>query len=121
MIAVLIVDDCHDLREILVTLFEAAGFQVCSACDGVEALMRIEDRRPDVVVADWEMPKMDGVALGRLIRSWPLEQRIPVILMSAAYHQCHAPVDAYDVFIEKPASMQSLVAIVKTLAEAGAR
>lgn len=121
MAAVLVVEDDKDLREIMAMLLESLGFQVCAACNGVAALRCIACSRPDVVVADWAMPEMDGVTLGRTIRGWPPGQRIPVLLMSAGYTERQAPADAYDAFMEKPPRIQDLVAKVTELAEVGVR
>lgn len=57
---VLVVDDHPDLREVLALILEHHGFQVMVAADGREAVSQAERRRPDVVLMDLMMPRMDG-------------------------------------------------------------
>jgi DNA-binding NtrC family response regulator len=77
----LIVDDEPDLRWVLRGLFEDEGFEVQEASDGQEALERVEQHAPDVVLSDMRMPRLPGLELLRRLRS--LVPDVPVILLSA--------------------------------------
>ncbi|MBL8728701.1 MAG: sigma-54-dependent Fis family transcriptional regulator [Planctomycetes bacterium] len=77
----LIVDDEPDLRWVLRGLFEDEGFEVEEAGDGAEALERVEQHAPDVVLSDMRMPRLPGLDLLRQLRSRAPD--VPVILLSA--------------------------------------
>lgn len=79
----LIVDDSPTALHLLAATFRVAGFDVMTAADGIEALGRIRERRPDVVVTDSLMPRMDGFALLRALRTDPATRAIPVIMLTA--------------------------------------
>ena len=61
--ALVVVDDDAELCEVLRLDLEASGFEVVEAADGLEALARMAERRPDVVLLDLMMPRMSGEAL----------------------------------------------------------
>ncbi|MBL9077984.1 MAG: sigma-54-dependent Fis family transcriptional regulator, partial [Planctomycetes bacterium] len=77
----LIVDDEPDLRWVLRGLFEDEGFDVAEAGDGAEALQRLDQDEPDVVLSDMRMPKVPGLELLRSVRR--RKPDLPVILLSA--------------------------------------
>src|SRR5262249_32749753 len=79
---VLVADDNADMRE-YVTNILAANFNVVTAHDGEEALERIRERAPDLVVTDIMMPRLDGLGLLRAIREDPVTRTLPVIFLSA--------------------------------------
>jgi two-component system alkaline phosphatase synthesis response regulator PhoP len=78
---VLIVEDEPDVLLVLRINLEAAGFETCLAADGVTALRRIEDDRPDVVLLDLMLPVVDGWAVLAELRS--REDPTPVLVCSA--------------------------------------
>jgi CheY-like chemotaxis protein len=57
---ILVVDDDPDMRETLEMILEAAGYSVATACDGEECLIALKKRKPDLLLLDLLMPKMDG-------------------------------------------------------------
>jgi two-component system chemotaxis response regulator CheY len=79
---VLLVDDDADIRHILDLLLTHAGFDVVEAVDGEEALSRAMEARPHAVVADVQMPNMDGIELVHRLRALPDMQRTPVLLFT---------------------------------------
>ena len=62
MITILVADDDHKLLNMLRRTLSYAGFRVVTACDGQEALVQVEAERPEAIVLDWMMPKLDGSA-----------------------------------------------------------
>ena len=70
-VTVLIADDESNQLELLSYNLEQAGFAVVQAVDGREALQKIEDDRPDLIILDWMMPHMSGIELCRVLRSRP--------------------------------------------------
>jgi len=67
---ILLVDDSRTIRNIQKNVFKQIGHtDITEAADGVEALQRIGEARPDLVLIDWNMPNMDGITLVRKIRA----------------------------------------------------
>ena len=112
---VMVVDDDRNLRRIIATNLEIAGFDVVDAADGASALSLLDGRTPDVVLLDVTMPVMDGYAtLGR-IRRHATASHVPVIVLTGT-----VTVDAVkileagaDDFIAKPFSPQEMLARVR--------
>ncbi|MCV7348335.1 SpoIIE family protein phosphatase [Mycolicibacterium rhodesiae] len=80
---VLVADDNADMREYLVRLLRGAGYEVDEVADGQQALSRIRADRPDLVVSDVMMPRLDGLALVAALRNDPHTVAVPVLLLSA--------------------------------------
>jgi diguanylate cyclase (GGDEF)-like protein len=80
---ILVVDDDEDIARFVEFNLKVHGFEVVIARDGEEALEAIEQRRPDLAVVDWMMPRMDGVELTRRLRAQPLTSALPVIMLTA--------------------------------------
>lgn len=115
---IMIVDDNEEMVNFLTSTF-SEQYQILPAYDGVEAL-EILGAHPDValVVADWMMPRMDGVELCRQIRSNTVTSHIPFILLTAKADDASKVVGmdcGADAYIEKPFSVQYLEACIKNL------
>src|SRR5262245_29787640 len=82
---VLIVDDNDQSLYLLRAVLEGAGHQTTAASDGAEALAHALKRRPDAVITDILMPKMDGFAFCRAVRDHEALRDVPVLLYSATY------------------------------------
>ncbi len=80
---ILVVDDFDDTRLLLRTWLEKRGFRVVEAEDGIRAVAKAQEVRPDLIIMDIEMPEMDGFAATRKIRSIPELDGIPVVAVSA--------------------------------------
>lgn len=80
---VVLAEDSLATREVLRVLLEQQGFHVRLAADGNEALARIRERLPDVLVTDINMPQRDGLALTRELRASDRTARLPVILLTS--------------------------------------
>lgn len=76
-------DDSVTTRTLMKTILEGAGYGVSAVADGAEAWRLVQDGRADLVVTDIEMPRMDGIALTRAIRSSERWRDLPVVLVSA--------------------------------------
>jgi len=79
--ALLIVDDDAEIRRLVVELFQAEGFEMAAAADGVEMDRALARQRPDLVLLDLMMPGEDGLALCRRLRS--AADPIPIIMLTA--------------------------------------
>ncbi|HEX9728904.1 MAG TPA: response regulator [Gemmatimonadales bacterium] len=80
---VLVVDDSITTRTLEQSILEAAGYDVLTAVDGSDAWRALQERGADLVVADIEMPRMDGFALCEAIRGSKRFQQLPVVLVTA--------------------------------------
>ena len=80
---ILIVDDDPWILRMVSTLLEKRGYAIFTAGDGEEALGRAEEVKPDLVVTDVMMPKMDGWELVRELRARPHLALIPVLFLTA--------------------------------------
>jgi CheY-like chemotaxis protein len=83
---ILVVDDEPDVRNFLATCIEDAGFQVETACDGAQALERLQAAPPDLMTLDMVMPRVSGINLMRQIRGMEQFARLPVIVITAHAH-----------------------------------
>lgn len=113
---VLVVDDDPLSRRILEQALGSAGYDVDSAADGQEALTKVRNHRPDVVVTDWQMPRMDGLTLCRILKGSD-ETRFTHILMLSARGETEAKVTGLetgaDDYLVKPVDPVELNARVR--------
>ena len=77
---ILIVDDTADIRELLLEALQMAGYVVCEAANGTEALRKIKTESPDLVILDIAMPDISGFQVLREMRK---TSKTPVIMLSA--------------------------------------
>jgi len=75
-------DELHILRAAEFK-FKRAGYEVVCASDGQEGWERIQEKRPDIVVTDCQMPRLSGLGLAERIRNTPATADLPVIMLSA--------------------------------------
>jgi CheY-like chemotaxis protein len=80
---VLVVDDDPFIRTLLVAWLQEAGYSVVTAEDGQQALEQIRRERPDVLLLDLMMPKLDGYSVARVIRYHEDTRHLPIIVLSA--------------------------------------
>jgi len=110
-------DERHIVRLIQVNL-ERSGFQVITAFDGPEALRKVETDRPDVIVLDVMMPKMDGFEVLKRLQANPETRNIPVIMLTAkaqdadVFRGWSSGVSAY---LTKPFNPLELITFVKRI------
>jgi two-component system chemotaxis sensor kinase CheA len=82
-VSVLVVDDSITTRTLEQSILTAAGFRVATAEDGARGLAAARREPPDVIVADVEMPSLDGVEMTRRLKGDPATRDIPIILLTA--------------------------------------
>ena len=80
---ILIVDDEKDLVETLAFRLEANNYEVISACDGQEGLDRARKEKPDLIILDLMLPKMDGYKVCGLLKADIRYNKIPIIMFTA--------------------------------------
>jgi CheY-like chemotaxis protein len=80
---ILLVEDSDFLRPMFARILRGRGFEVRETCDGLEALLCLEEFRPDLVLTDLMMPVLDGVELIKRLRGIPGLETVPVVVISA--------------------------------------
>lgn len=83
MAKILIIEDEKDIRQLITFTLQYAGYQVVAGKDGEEALELVRKEKPDLVLMDVRMPKMDGYAACRIIKADKDTKHIPVAFLSA--------------------------------------
>ncbi|MBI1423527.1 MAG: response regulator [Gammaproteobacteria bacterium] len=86
---VMVVDDSITVRKVTTRLLERNNFKTISAKDGVDALAQLQEQRPDVMLLDVEMPRMDGFELATNIRNDQQLKDIPIIMITSRTGQKH--------------------------------
>jgi CheY-like chemotaxis protein len=113
---ILVVDDELSNAEVLALILHEEGFQVMVAGDGRQALERIEEATPDLLITDYMMPGMSGVELARAVRQLPRYSNLPVLLMSgAAASTLSIHGKDFDAFLRKPFDIEELLRAVQSL------
>jgi diguanylate cyclase (GGDEF)-like protein len=113
---ILVVDDDRNLRKIIQTNLELAGYDVTTAANGEEALHLLDSMQPDLIVLDVMMPMMDGYEVARRVRRHPTNTHVPIIMLTAKseVEDKLAGFEAgADDYITKPFGPQELLARVK--------
>ncbi len=110
---ILIVEDDRSIREITELGLRDAGFEVRTAADGDEAIIRFHNEQPDLVVLDVMLPKRDGLEVCRAIRA---ESSVPVVMLTARSDAIDIVVgleSGADDYVTKPFEMPVLVARIR--------
>ena len=115
---VLVVDDEAAIRDMIQFALERAQMDVLTAADAHEALLRISENRPDIILLDWMMPGVSGVELTRRLRKDSYTEDIPIIMLTAKVTEddkvtgLEAGTDDY---VIKPFSPRELLARIRAV------
>lgn len=112
---ILVIEDDPDIVEICRDYLKAAGYDVCTAMDGVKGLTAARREKPDLVVLDLNLPEMDGLDVCRHLRR---ESDIPIIMLTARVEETDKLIGleiGADDYITKPFSPRELVARVRVV------
>ncbi|WP_185268050.1 Hpt domain-containing protein [Halopseudomonas xiamenensis] len=86
---VMVVDDSITVRKVTSRLLERHGMEVITAKDGVEAIARLQDLQPDIMLLDIEMPRMDGFEVATLVRHDERLKDLPIIMITSRTGEKH--------------------------------
>lgn len=115
---ILVVEDEAPLLTLLRYNLEKQGFRVEEAADGQEALLRVSETKPDLILLDWMLPALSGLEVCRQIRRRPATRDLPIIMVTARTEDQDA-VRALDTgaddYISKPFAMEALLARIRAL------
>jgi chemosensory pili system protein ChpA (sensor histidine kinase/response regulator) len=86
---VMVVDDSVTVRKVTTRLLERNGYDVITAKDGVDAIALLQDQKPDIMLLDIEMPRMDGFEVATLVRHDERLKDVPIIMITSRTGQKH--------------------------------
>jgi DNA-binding response OmpR family regulator len=119
---ILIVDDDPDFVEATRLVLESAGYQVASAADGDEGLLKAREEKPDLVILDVIMKTvLDGLHMSQEMANDPEQHSVPILMVTSIANRDYAalfPTDEYihiDGFISKPVSPDDLLTRVSAM------
>jgi len=122
---ILVVDDDSDVLDALTMVLESRGYQVITAQDGIEGLACLKVEKPDLMILDLLMPKMDGFGVMKELRDprWAEFSEMPILIQTAVREEAsrrryklETGVElGADDYVEKPTSPDILLARVKKL------
>ena len=113
---ILVVDDSITVRRVTQRLLQREGYRVSMAADGLQALERLQEERPTLVLSDIEMPRMDGFDLARNIRGDVRLSDLPIIMITsriAEKHREHAKELGVDHYLGKPYAEDELLSLIR--------
>jgi chemosensory pili system protein ChpA (sensor histidine kinase/response regulator) len=97
---VMVVDDSVTMRKVTGRVLERHNFEVATAKDGVDALEKLDERVPDLMLLDIEMPRMDGYELATAMKSDPRLRNVPIIMITSRTGEKHRQ-RAFDIGVER--------------------
>lgn len=113
---VLVVDDDPDILDAVCDILEGEGYRVARARHGLEALDRVREERPALILLDLMMPVMDGMSFAHTLRERRLADDVPIIVISADGNPQKAASLGARGFLAKPFDIQALLDHVSTAA-----
>lgn len=116
--SVLIVEDEEALATLLDYNLGKEGFDTTLAGDGEDALMKVEERAPDIIILDWMLPKISGIEVCRRLRSRNETRNIPILMLTARAEEAdriRGLDTGADDYMTKPFSMNELVARIRAV------
>ncbi len=114
---ILIVDDEADIIEILQFVLEAQGYKCITAFDGEEGLKLAKEEKPDLIILDVMMPKINGYKISRLLKFDEKYKNIPILMITARSQEEDRIIGeetGADEYITKPFKVEEVVAKVKS-------
>ena len=79
---ILVVDDSASLRQVVHLTLQSAGYDVIEACDGRDALTKLDGKKVHLIISDVNMPNMDGISLLKEVKKHPSYKFTPIIMLT---------------------------------------
>ncbi|MGK7876896.1 MAG: PleD family two-component system response regulator [Xenococcaceae cyanobacterium] len=118
MIKVLVAEDNSSERDLISNYLREDGYNVVNAKDGKEALNKISEEKPDVVLTDLVMPEMNGLELCRSLKKNPVTHNLPIVVCTVR----NSDIDrlwvmrqGVDVYLVKPFTQKEILRAVKSV------
>ena len=113
---ILVVEDDALVRELIEKALGSHGYEVSQAIDGIDGLMKFERDKPDLMIVDMMMPRMDGMTLVRAIKGNQDAKAVPIIFLTAK-SDARSMIDGINVgakyYLTKPFQIEDLVAKIE--------
>ena len=112
---VLLVDDSETIRRSAEIFLKLTGMEVILATDGFDALAKISDFNPDLILVDIMMPKLDGYQMCQIVKQHPAYGKTPVIMLSSkdgVFDRARGRIAGSDHYLTKPFTRDGLLAAV---------
>lgn len=119
---VLVAEDDADIRLMMTTLLEMKGYRVIEACDGQETVDLARAQRPDIILMDLQLPRLNGFAVARFVRQSDGLRHVPIIVVSGhdpAKHLNLALAAGCNAYVQKPVDFDRLDELIVRLLPAG--
>jgi DNA-binding response OmpR family regulator len=115
---ILVVEDEEDYRCALKTRLEANGYEVLESADGLSGLEAARNEKPDLVILDLMLPRMDGYKVARFLKFDDKHRKMPILMLTARAQQTDRETGlavGADAYLTKPTKEGELLAVVRTL------
>jgi two-component system, cell cycle response regulator DivK len=115
---VLVAEDDPDIRLMMKTLLEMKGYRTAEAANGQEAVEAAARERPDIILVDLQLPRLNGFAVTRFVRQHVELRRVPVVVVSGhdpARHRAPALAAGCNAYIQKPIDFDELDGVLTEL------
>lgn len=115
---VLVAEDDEDIRLMMLTSLGLRGYKTAEARDGQETLEAARALRPDVILMDLQLPRLNGFAVARFVRQTEALRRVPIIVVSAhdpAKHRNLALAAGCNAYVQKPIDFDTLDGMIVNL------
>ena len=117
---ILIIEDEHELLDFMKIRLEANDYKVVSACDGKEGYEKACNEKPDLILLDLMLPKIDGYWVCNLLKHDKRYENVPIIIITAKSgdeNQKLAKECGADAYMQKPFDIEALLAKIASLLE----
>lgn len=118
--SILVVDDCRTTRRIISLYLSGAGYRTITAANGVEAVEKLVSTKIDFIIADLNMPQMDGIELTKWIRSNSMFKDIPLLILTTEQDdttRARGIGTGASAFLTKPVTKERLIHEVRQIVE----
>lgn len=119
MTTILVVEDTPSEMKLISYYLQESGYSVISAVSAKEALTKVIDQKPDVIITDVVMPGMSGFELCRSLKKHPKTEKVPIIICTSKNQEIDrlwAMRQGADAYLTKPFTREDLLSIVKSIA-----
>jgi DNA-binding response OmpR family regulator len=119
---ILVVDDESSVRHLLQVMLTTEGYQPLLAANGAEALQMAHEHLPSLILLDWMMPILDGIATLQALRIDPVTAEVPVVMLTARQGDsdlAQAMVQGADFYITKPFEAEEMLAVIRRFVRNG--
>ena len=113
---ILIVDDEEDILNTICFRLEAEGFECITSQDGIDALAKARQEKPDLILLDIMLPRMNGYKVSRLLKFDEKYQHIPILMLTAKTQETDRITGietGADGYVTKPFEMDALIKLIK--------